>query len=34
MEWILIAGAALAALVLVEFIIVCPDKLPWRRKKK
>jgi len=34
MDWILVVGIALAALFLVEFIIICPDKLPWRRRKK
>lgn len=34
MNWILVVGIALAALFLVEFIIICPDKLPWRRRRR
>ena len=31
--WWLIAGGFVAVLMIVEFVLICPDKLPWRRRK-
>lgn len=34
MTWIWIGVAILVAMMLIEFAYICPDKLPWRRKRK
>ena len=32
--WLLWVAGSLVFLLVVEFIIICPDKLPFRRRKK
>ena len=34
MSWLIWTVIIMAAILVVEFIVICPDKLPWRRKKK
>lgn len=32
MIWGIVAGVIIAG-ILFEFVLICPDKLPWRRRK-
>lgn len=34
MDWIWWVAGSVVLLLAVEFIIICPDKIPFRRRKK
>lgn len=34
MTWLWILIGVVAAGMIWEFLLICPDKVPWRRKKK